>query len=100
MSKHEEFWTMIAKQVPPKGHHSQLPGSSEDSTLQGPAHLYPNTVKVIKLIPVKQDMGVRTIPVDTGHGKQLDKSSKSHSESTYLYMKMATVVPLPLEAHH
>ena len=42
--------------------------------------------KVIKLIPVEQDMGVRTIPVNIGHGKKLDKTSKSHSELTYLYM--------------
>ena len=96
----KSFGLGITKRVLPKGCYSQLSGSSEYATLQELAHLYPNMVKVIKLIPVKQDVEVRTIPVDTGHGKQLDKSGKSHSKSTYLFTKMATFVPLTLEAHH
>ena len=51
-------------------------------------------------MPVKQGVGVRTMPVNTGHGKKLDKSGESHSELTYLYTKVATIGPLVLEAHH
>ena len=46
---------------------------------------------------MEQDMGKRTIPVKTGHRK-IEKSSKSQSELTCLFTKVATAVPLDLEA--